>query len=356
MGTSPDSRSAYEIKLQLLYDEQAHLLERKGIHQYNLQEKLRQEALYGINVPLDIKNEVTLQKTRIREIDQELARINREIAEVIRGSAALAPREADFLARLAGEGQTIFTAKQAQRFWGNTAYTANVLGRLESKGWLRRLERGTYMIVPFEAGPARNWTESALVIAPHLIQPAAIAYWSALFYWNMTEQVPRTVFVQSTRRKHWRRKEVLGVPFRFVTVVESKFFGVAKRTLNGQPIYVTDREKTLLDAADRPDLSGGIGQLAQALRTSCADVNWQRLDEYLVRFGTGSVTKRLGYLVDTLDLPLPDREERLAHWHRSLTSGIALLEPGQDNTGRIVTRWRLRVNIEETWRDREIGQ
>ncbi len=45
------------------------------------------------------------------------------------------------------------------------------------------------------------------------------------------------------------------------------------------------------------------------------------------------------------------REERLTRWRRSLSSGIAALEPGRDgDTGRIVTRWRLRVNLDETWR------
>jgi predicted transcriptional regulator of viral defense system len=250
---------------------------------------------------------------------------------------------------LSEDGHTIFTVERARRFWGGAAYTTNVLGRLESKGWLRRLERGTYLIIPLEAGPTRDWSESALVIATHLIQPAAVAYWSALHYWNMTEQVPRTVFVQSTRRKHRRRIEILGIPFRFVTVVETKFFGVIQRTLSGKPIYLTDREKTLLDAADRPDLSGGIDQLAQALRVTYPDVDWQRLDEYLIRFGIGSLTKRLGYLVETLELPIPDRKERLANWQRSLSAGIVLLEPGGGRTGRIVTRWRLRVNSDESW-------
>lgn len=160
---------------------------------------------------------------------------------VSRSITGLGPKEAEFLATFASQGKTIFTVEQARGFWGDAAYTANVLGRLETKGWLRRLERGTYMIVPLEAGPDRAWLESALVIAPRLIHPAAIAYWSALHYWHMTEQIPRTVFVQSTRRKHQRQKEILGIPFRFVTVVESKFFGVVKRTLDGQPIYVTDR-------------------------------------------------------------------------------------------------------------------
>ncbi|MGD1996471.1 MAG: type IV toxin-antitoxin system AbiEi family antitoxin domain-containing protein [Anaerolineae bacterium] len=263
----------------------------------------------------------------------------------------LGPQEAKFLITFASQGKRVFTVEQAREFWGNAAYTTNVLGRLEKGGWLHRLERGTYMIVPLEAGPDRAWSESALVIAPHLIQPAAIAYWSALHYWHMTEQIPHTVFVQSTSRKHQREKVVLGVTYRFVTVVESKFFGMAERALDAQPIYVTNREKTLVDAADRPDLSGGIAQLAQALRAAWNDLDWQRLDDYLHRWPTGSPLKRIGYLVENLELPFSDREELLARWRRSLSSGIVALEPGQDaDAGRIVTRWRLRVNADETWR------
>jgi predicted transcriptional regulator of viral defense system len=266
----------------------------------------------------------------------------------------LGSKEAEFLAAFASQGKTIFTVEQARDFWGDAVYTTKVLGRLETKGWLRRLERGAYMIIPLEAGPDRTWSESALVIAPHLIQPAAIAYWSALHYWHMTEQISHTVFVQSTRRKHQRQKEILGIPFRFVTVVEKKFFAVVKRALGGQPIYVTDREKTLVDAADRPDLSGGVAQLAQALRAAWGDLDWQRLDGYLDRWPTRSPLKRIGYLVETLELPLPDREERLNRWRDSLSSGIVPLEPDRGgDTGRIVTRWRLRVNVEETWQPRE---
>jgi hypothetical protein len=93
------------------------------------------------------------------------------------------------------------------------------------------------------------------------------------------------MFVQSTRRK--RPVEVLGIRFRFVTVSQARFFGVARRTLDGKAITVTNREKTLLDAAARPDLSGGIAQLAQALRAAYPEVDWGRLDDYLTRWVAG---------------------------------------------------------------------
>ena len=262
----------------------------------------------------------------------------------------LDPKAAEFLATFAAQGKLIFTTAQARAFWGAPTYTTNVLGRLEKGGWLRRLERGVYLIIPLEAGPERVWSESALVIAPYLIEPAAVAYWSALHYWQFTEQMPRTVFVQSTARKRQSEKEILGITFRFVTVVETKFFGVTRRTLNGQPIYVTDREKTLVDAADRPELSGGSIQLAQALRVARADLDWQQLDAYLRRWPTTSPLKRIGYLVEALDLPLPAREARLAGWQHALAPGIVQLEPGQSGDGGpIVTRWQVRVNVAGPW-------
>ena len=105
----------------------------------------------------------------------------------------LGAQEAEFLSRLAAAGNTIFSVDQATEFWGSAQHAATVMSRLVRKGWLQRLERGTYMVIPLEAGPERAWSESALVIIPHLIRPAAVAYWSALQYWNMTEQVPHSV-------------------------------------------------------------------------------------------------------------------------------------------------------------------
>lgn len=256
----------------------------------------------------------------------------------------LSRKQAEFLSHLAAEGKSIFSTQQAHAYWGEPAYAANVLSRLVQKGWLQRLGRGVYMLLPLAAGRERIWSESGYVIAAHLIQPAAVAYWSALHYWKMSKDIPGVVFVQSTRRK--RPLEVLEMRFRFVTMKEAHFFGVMERRIDGKPIYVTNREKTLLDAAARPDLSGGIGQLAQALQAAHADINWQRLDNYLVRWGGGVVVKRLGYLFESLALPIPDQKTRLEQWQNMLSAGISPLEPGIAAKGRTVTRWRVRVNVD----------
>jgi len=51
-----------------------------------------------------------------------------------------------------------------------------------------------------------------------------------------------------------------------------------------------------------------------------------------------------------LALSFPDREERLARWQGALSPGIVALEPGTGaETGRVVTRWQLRVNVAGPW-------
>jgi predicted transcriptional regulator of viral defense system len=56
------------------------------------------------------------------------------------------------------------------------------------------------------------------------------------------------------------------------------------------------------------------------------------------------VVKRLGYLVETLDLPVPERASRLARWQGWISQGISSLEPRSEACGPIATHWNLRIN------------
>jgi predicted transcriptional regulator of viral defense system len=259
-------------------------------------------------------------------------------------STRLGPQERLFVTSLAGAGKRVVHLTDALPYWSTAHQTRKALSRLERKGWLHRLERGVYLLIPLEAGPEGKWSEDPLVIAAQLVPGGAAAYWSALHYWNLTEQVPRTVFVQTINRRNKPLSEIMGVHYRFVTIKKERFFGNLSRTANGSSFRVTDREKTIIDSTDRPALSGGINLLAESLR-SADQVNWEKLNAYLERFGSGAVYKRLGYLVEHLELEIPNKELILDQWRSSLTQGIAWLEPGGEKTGPVRTRWRTRVNV-----------
>lgn len=263
----------------------------------------------------------------------------------------LSSREADLLARLAASDKTVFRSSEVADLWPDPAAVRHVLSRLCKGGWIKRIERGLYILVPLSAGPERIWTEDALVIASRIVQPSAIAYWSALRFWNFTEQLPHTVFVQSPHRKFNPRLTLEGVRIQLVTISQYRFFGFAERSVSSHRIQVTDREKTIIDAADRPGLCGGVWQLANTLRVAWRELDWVKLDSYMDRFASGAVYKRLGYLVETLALPIPQREAWLATWNDRLTAGVADLDPSEAGSGSVVQRWRIRDNVSLMMKD-----
>lgn len=261
---------------------------------------------------------------------------------------SLSDAEASFLTTLAANGKQIFVTRDGYDILGEGKPTRDVLARLVGKGWLERIEKGKYLIVPLEAGPDRTWTEDAHVIAGHLVSPAMVSHWSALGYWNLTEQVPRVTYVQTTARKENRRPRVLGMQFRIVRVKPRKFFGSHGYRVREFQVEVTDREKTIVDCLDRPDLSGGVRPVGRALLEGDGDFDWDRATRYLRRFGSGAVVKRLGFLVETLALNHPPEPRLLDEWLGLLTAGISKLDPSTPREAhRIATRWRIEVNLPE---------
>ncbi|MCX6027412.1 MAG: hypothetical protein NTY23_14345 [Chloroflexi bacterium] len=200
------------------------------------------------------------------------------------------------------------------------------------------------MVIPLAAGPEGRWSEDPKIVAAHLAPHGAVAYWTALHYWGMTEQIPRMLFVQSRTRRHASRVTRFGVDYRFVLVAERKFFGVIRQWSGGTAFNITDREKTVIDALDRPDLCGGMPLVVGTL-TRLAEFDWDRLDRYLAQFDSGAVYKRIGYLSETLAMDIPQAARRLEAWRRRCSQGVALLDPRGPRRGAICSRWRVRVNV-----------
>ncbi|MXX72478.1 MAG: hypothetical protein F4Y73_11520 [Gemmatimonadetes bacterium] len=261
---------------------------------------------------------------------------------------SLSKAESTLLTTLAVAGRSVFATGDAYAIRGKGKATRDALDRLVRKGWLERIARGKYLIVPLEAGPERTWTESAHVIARELVSPAMVSNWSALAYWNLTEQVPRITYVQTTSRKEDRTPTVLGMRFRIVRVKPRKFFGSHRYYVRGVPVLVTGREKTIVDCLDRPDLCGGVEEVARALMAGDGDLDWNRVTDYLSRFGSGAVVKRLGFLAESSKLAHPPEPELRERWIDFLTAGIGKLDPSSPRKPhRVATRWRIAVNLPE---------
>ncbi len=246
-------------------------------------------------------------------------------------------RNIDVLRKLAEKGR-VFTVEEASDASGIKGDSLKkLLYRMEKRGWIERIEKGKYMIIPLEAEKGR-YTLNEFVIASVLVKPYAIAYWSALHHHGLTEQIPSTVFIQTTGRKKKRDVEVFGVRYRIVRIKEDKFFGIGKMWSDDSEVLITDREKTMVDCLDKPRYCGGIVEVAKALKKG--SFNAEKLAEYAVKMDNSGVVRRLGYLCELfgVDVELP----------RINTKNYLVLDTTMPKKGKKSAKWRLILNIEES--------
>jgi len=238
--------------------------------------------------------------------------------------------------KLASKGNT-FTFRDAQEILGFDYSVIKVfLSRLEKRGWIERIEKGKYMIIPLGEEKGK-YTLHEFIIASMLVSPYAIAYWSALNYHGMTEQIPTTVFIQTTSRKKRQKLNIFGVDYQIVRITKRKFFGLKKEWIEENQIYITDKEKTIVDCLDKPQYCGGIIEVVKALKNEKYDK--EKLSIYAKKIGNSGVLRRLGYLAEILDIDIKLPEIK--------TRNYLYLDPTMPKQGRKNAKWRLIVNLDE---------
>lgn len=255
----------------------------------------------------------------------------------------LGPVGAVLVQKLARTGRPIFTTEEARKALGLSSHaTVERLRLLLQRGWLTRLNRGLYMLLPIEAGPASTWSEDPAIIASRLVTPSYLSFWSALHFHGLTEQPPGVVTV-ATCRSH-PSLELLGLRYLFVSLSPRKFFGHLPTWIGTVKVPIASPEKAILDSLDHPEYAGGISEVAKALVALGPRLQPRRLLYCLRRMQQGAVAKRLGYLLELFDLA-PHLQPTI---RTLLKAGYPLLDPTMGPGGRCISRWQLRVNIPET--------
>ncbi|MEO8381439.1 MAG: type IV toxin-antitoxin system AbiEi family antitoxin domain-containing protein [Acidobacteriota bacterium] len=250
------------------------------------------------------------------------------------------------LRRLArGSHAGLVTTERSAELLGVGASVASLtLGRLVRRGWLARVRRGLYLILPLEAGSEGTAIEDPWVLARELYLPCYIGGWTAAEYWGLTEQLFRTTFVVTSANIRRARETFLDAEFHLTRGTKKRVAEVGQVWRGRERVAVSDRERTIADALANPRWVGGVRHLVEILGTYRESKEWNpnRLIERLDEIGSGAAFKRLGYVAETIlasDLPLVN--EALAR----RTAGVVKLDPAIAERGRINTRWGLSVNV-----------
>lgn len=259
--------------------------------------------------------------------------------------AGISQRNRALLEELHRHASGAFDVAEAARILGiDHSDASQLLVYLARRGWLSRVRRGLYVAVPLDARRSGEWIEDPWVVAERLFSPCYVGGWSACEHWDLTEQLFRTLLVITARRVRHRDLEMQGIPFHLTVRDRNALFGTLAVWRAQTQVEVSDPSRTVIDVLDDPRLGGGIRTVddvvREYMRSELRDDD--RLIAYGDRIGNHAVFKRLGYLLEHAGADAPQLIEACL---ARRSSGLAKLDPSAQGTGKILRRWRLRVNV-----------
>ena len=216
----------------------------------------------------------------------------------------LGPAESRVVLSFREKGRTIVRATDVLDLLGSENSARKVIRNLIRKGWLSRIVGGRYMLLPPEHGPENLGENNILALAAAAVDPSYIGWWSAAAWHGFTTQKPMTVFVAVLRQAPARTIE--GSEVRFVKVTQRKFFGHETYDVYGRSVAISTPAKTLIDCLDRPDLTGGPGELARIAHRALAGIAPHDVLAAATAMKSKAVLQRLGFIADLVGRPLPD--------------------------------------------------
>ena len=104
----------------------------------------------------------------------------------------------------------------------------------------------------------------------------------------------------------------------------------------------SDLEKTFIDCLFKPDYAGGIVEVARAIYTSKDKIKYDILLEYSKKFHSQAVIKRLGFLLEMLEI----NTKIIDDLQQMKKASYILLDTELPKTGKRISRWSIQQNLE----------
>ena len=219
-----------------------------------------------------------------------------------------------------------------------------LLSDMTKRGVIMRIKEGLYHRIPYEQQPDQyfpNWH----LTAEAMVRPKEyyIGLYSALDIHGLITQPSMVEQVVTHEQVKPKVRQVKNVRYEFIALSKKRFFGYRKHWIDDyHKVNCSDLEKTFLDCLYIPDYAGGITEITKALYKSREKLQPVRFQDYLQKFDTQAVYKRLGFIIDNLEL-FPELQDFIAE---RISSSYAPLDPSIDKHGNYNSKWGIVDNID----------
>jgi len=194
---------------------------------------------------------------------------------------------------------------------------------------------------------------------------AVFSHFTAAAYHNLTYEIPNefhlTCFRNSSTRlplgtaqEDWidvpkpRQRtpdSIGGVQIHWHKSKPEWDFGHTLGDSQGCPIYITDPERTLLDALRFPGRCGGVTEVLRIWRRALPSLTLDVLVDYVRRFDQTLLRQRVGFIIERLGVT----HSILQEWaSKSVRGGSAKLFANLDFSPTYSERWNLSINVPDT--------
>lgn len=242
--------------------------------------------------------------------------------------------------------QACFDYSEAVQALPNSSESAlkELLSDMVKRGLLMRLKKGLYYVIPYEKEPDAFMPDWHL-LAPPLTKGTDhyIGYYSALQIHNLITQPSLKEQIVVAKQMRPSSLKIKDISFQFIYHNEKHFFGYKKIWIdNFNKVLCSDLEKTIVDCLFKPDYAGGIVEIARAIYTSKDEIKFDKLLDYTEQFQSQAVIKRLGFLLELLEINTNITEQL----QKQKTSSFVALDTELPKSGKMISRWSIRQNIE----------
>jgi len=215
------------------------------------------------------------------------------------------------------ERMPLFTENDVSKIINKSAkYVKTLLYRLNKEGLIKRIEKGKYTIY-----------DDAVIYASHIAVPSYISLWTALRYYNMTQQQPTSLFIMVPKKRKNINNKISAINF----ISTKHMFGYKKERYSDFDIFITEPEKAIIDSML---FKIPIDDIEFALNSS--EIDFEKLSICANKTKNKSLIKRLGYLIE--------KKIGMSYNLKAEDNNYIVLDYNKKKVGKKNKKWRLIIN------------
>jgi predicted transcriptional regulator of viral defense system len=258
-------------------------------------------------------------------------------------------RGSDLLVHFAQRNPPTFDAGEAAELLAVDASTAaRILSTLVARGWVTRHRKGIYEIAPLWATPSQPFDPDRFAaLARWVRDPYYVGFRSALEIRDWLDHPVRGRIWIAVAAPH-HSPTTMRDRVTWVVLREDRFsWGREPHWIGDQAIWISDPERTVLDGLHLPRHVGGVTEVVNVLVRAWSSFDRARLLAHVERLAIDAVRRRLGFVLEAVDLPgAPELAEQLHTTLSHARRSPVVLDPSLPVDGPTDRRWGLRVNLD----------